>query len=122
MPVDPWEVDLSELAMTLTEELGMSRVDAPPQKRQQSNSTGDPRKRSEYWFQDGNVVLQAEDTLFRIHRSIISRQSQIFEDMFSMPQVPSQEDELIEGCPVVQLSDTAEDMGNIISLLYDSNQ
>src|SRR5260221_6028517 len=111
--------------MTLTEgQVGMSksRVDAPPQKRQQSNSTRDPRTRSEYWFQDGNVVFQAEDTLFRIHRSILSRQSQFFEDMFSMPQVPSQEDELIDGCPVVQLSDTAEDMGNIISLLYDSNR
>jgi len=99
-----------------------SQLDAPPQKRQRSDITGDPRTRSEYWFQDGNIVLQVENTLFRVHQSILSRESQIFKDTFSMPQVPSQEDELIEGCPVVRLSDTAEDMGNIISLLYDGTR
>jgi hypothetical protein len=95
---------------------------SPQKKRQRTDSDRDARKRSEYWFEDGNIVLQAEDTLFRVHRSILSRHSQIFKDIFAMPQAPSQENESIEGCPVVHLSDTAEDMGNIISLIYDSNK
>lgn len=93
-----------------------------PQKRQRSDDDGDPRIRSEFWYEDGNIVLQAEDTLFRVHQSVLSRQSQIFKDTFAMPQTPSQQNEHIEGCPVIPLSDTAEDMGNIISLLYDSEK
>jgi hypothetical protein len=93
-----------------------------PQKASERNSDGDQRTRSQYWFEDGNIVLQAENTLFRVHRSILSRHSQIFKDTFAMPQAPSQENESIEGCPVVPLSDTAEDLGNIISLLYDNDK
>ncbi len=102
----------------------MSEFKSPPQEHQRSTSTGpgEPRTRSEYWFQDGNIVLQAEDTLFRVHQSILSRHSEIFKYTFSMPQVPSQKDDVIEGCAVIYLSDTAEDMGNIVSLLYDSSR
>ena len=91
----------------------------PSKKRQRKNSNEEQITRSSYWFADGNVVLKAENSLFRVHQSILSRHSQIFKDTFAMPQVPSQEDEHIEGCPVVPLADTAEDVGNIISLLYD---
>lgn len=93
----------------------------PPKKRQRRNSNEDQRTRSQYWFEDGNVVLQAENTLFRVHQSILSRHSQIFKDTFAMPQDPSQENESVEDCPVVPLADSAEDLGNIISLLYDNN-
>jgi hypothetical protein len=75
--------------------------------------------RSEYWFQDGNIVLQAQYTLFRVHRSVLSHHSQIFKDAFSRL---TEKNELIEGCPVISISDTDEDAGNLISLLYDSNK
>lgn len=92
----------------------------PPQKRARNDSTEDPRIRSEYWFHDGNIVLEAEDTLFRVHQSVLSRQSQIFEDAFSIAQ--GIQGNKIEGCAVIKLSDTAEDMVNLISLLYDTQK
>lgn len=97
-------------------------VAAPPKKRRRSDKGEDPtlRIRSRYWFEDGNIVLQAENTFFRVHRSVLSTQSQIFKDTFAMPQGPSEEDEVIEGCAVVQMSDAAEDVRSLISLLYDS--
>lgn len=109
-------VDLLSLA-TMSE----SNTPPPQRKRQRRSSNGDSDRitRSQYWFEDGNVVLQAENTLFRVHQSILSCHSQIFKDTFAMPQAPSDENERIEGCPVIPLSDTAEDLGNIISLLYD---
>jgi len=93
----------------------------PPKKRPRRNSNEDQRTRSKYWFEDGNVVLQAENTLFRVHQSILSRHSEIFKDTFAMPQDPSQENENVDNCPVIPLADSAEDLGNIISLLYDNN-
>jgi hypothetical protein len=42
--------------------------------------------------------------------------SPIFEDLLSLPQPP--DDELIDGLPVVQLSEDACVLSNLISLLY----
>jgi len=96
-----------------------SQSTQPLEKLTSSDGDLDQRTRSQYWFEDGNVVLLTENTLFRVHRSILSRHSEIFKDTFAMPQAPSEENECIEGCPVVPLSDTTEDINNMISLLYD---
>lgn len=45
-----------------------------------------PYKRGEVWLDDGNVVLVAGGTAFRVHQSILSRNSDIFRDMFTVPQ------------------------------------
>lgn len=43
-------------------------------------------ERAQPWYDDGNIVLQAELKQFRIHRSILSANSVIFKDMFSLAQ------------------------------------
>ncbi|KAJ7935112.1 hypothetical protein B0H13DRAFT_1474520, partial [Mycena leptocephala] len=63
-------------------------------------------------FDDGSVVLQAENTQFRVHWSILSIHSSVFHDMQGLPQPPDQDS--IEGCPVVQLSDLAADVEHIL--------
>ncbi|CCM06578.1 uncharacterized protein FIBRA_08856 [Fibroporia radiculosa] len=40
----------------------------------------------EFWFEDGNIVLGVETTAFRVHRSLLSRSSDVFRDMFDIPQ------------------------------------
>lgn len=72
--------------------------------------------RSEFWLDDGNVVLQAEETHFKVHRSILSINSTVFKDMFSMPQ-PTSGEELVEGCPVIHLSDSAADVSYVLQAL-----
>jgi|ERR1700683_2379007 hypothetical protein len=79
-----------------------------------------PLNRLDYlWFNDGSIVLQAEMTQFRVHRSVLSANSDIFQDMFSMAQ-PAEQGELIEGCPVVHLPDSAKDWTYVLGALYDS--
>ncbi|CAA7266013.1 unnamed protein product [Cyclocybe aegerita] len=70
------------------------------------------------WLDDGNIILQAEATQFRVHRSMLARHSVVFKDMFSMPQ--PDEDPVFEGCPVITLSDKAEDLKQILSVFYDN--
>jgi BTB/POZ domain len=41
-----------------------------------------PNRSIDCWFPDGNVVLQVESTLFRVHRSILSMHSEVFHGMF----------------------------------------
>jgi len=96
----------------------------PPAKRQRTEEPKDkdqtPLVQSTYWFDDGNVILHAENTQFRLHRSLLSRHSNIFKDMFSLPQPATDPDLSPEGCPVVFLSDKVTDLECVMSVIYDS--
>lgn len=88
---------------------------------------------SDLWFDDGSVICQAENTLFKVHISQLARHSVCFRDMFSLPQPVSSRcstTDLASSCttgssqqshkiPVIQLHDTAEDVGNLLTALYD---
>jgi BTB/POZ domain len=81
-------------------------------------------KHADLWFCDGSVILQADSTLFRVHKSQLSRRSVIFSDMFTLPQPVTTThatlaDETYEGCPNVKLHDSAEDVANLLLALYD---
>jgi len=74
----------------------------------------------EFWLEDGTIVLQAETTQFLVHKSVLSRHSVVFSDMFSISKSEDTHDEpFIEGKPLVQIFDTAEDIGHLLRLLYD---
>ena len=74
------------------------------------------------WFSDGSVVLKAESTLFRVHISQLARRSLFFRDLFSLPQ-PAKDavglDGMFDGCPLLVLHDSAEDLSNLLKALYD---
>ncbi|KAI0291652.1 hypothetical protein B0F90DRAFT_1648531 [Multifurca ochricompacta] len=83
-------------------------------------------KHADLWFCDGSVILQAECTLFRVHKSQLSRRSVVFSDMFTLPQPAVTTtahvtflDDVYEGCPIVKLHDSAEDVTNLLLALYD---
>ncbi|KAJ7188733.1 hypothetical protein C8R46DRAFT_979996 [Mycena filopes] len=73
-------------------------------------------ERSEIWYEDGSLVLQAQRTRFRVHWSFISQHSSVFHDMQGLPQ-PSDANS-IDNCPVVELSDTAEEATHLLRALY----
>ncbi|KAJ7136316.1 hypothetical protein C8R43DRAFT_1238981 [Mycena crocata] len=60
------------------------------------------------WFEDGSIVLQVENTLYRVHRSRLESLSTVFRDTFCIPQ-PTEACHTIEGCPVLQLHDQSAD-------------
>lgn len=75
-----------------------------------SSTDQPPAVRSSIWYDDGNIVLQAERTQWKVYKGVLAQSSSIFRDMLSFPQPPSDDAELVEGCPVVQLSDSAEEV------------
>ena len=78
-----------------------------------TNSTRHP----DLWFDDGSIILHVETTLFRVHRSTLSTHSEVFADMFRIPQPPDHD--IIEGCSVVHLPDSANDFIYLLKALYD---
>ena len=97
----------------------MSSESAPPRKRARADA-GDPeatsnlnlrtsnlRKESDVWFSDGSIVIAAADNVaFRVHKSILSRRSEIFSDLFSLLNADEATSETTEACPVVRVSDS----------------
>ena len=66
---------------------------------------------------DADVILRSSDLVdFRIQRSILKTSSPFFDDLFSLPQPPDHE--AVDGLPVVHLSEDAEILNSLISLLY----
>ncbi|KAJ7156757.1 hypothetical protein C8R46DRAFT_1115047 [Mycena filopes] len=73
----------------------------------------------ELWFADGGIVVKAQHTLFRVSSGILALRSPIFADMFSIPQ-PSNA-ETIDGCPVADLPDLAEEVNVFFKAIFDSS-
>ena len=73
--------------------------------------------RSKIWMLYGDIILQAESTQFRVNRDILSKHSSVFQDLFLLPQPVGEE--LVEGCPIVQLADSAIDLELLLSAFYD---
>ena len=78
------------------------------------------RRDQDLWFEDGSVLLIAQTTTFRVHRSVLSQHSDTFTGLFSIPQPANPESlELIDGCPVVRVADSAHDLQHLLRALYD---
>ncbi|PIL23580.1 hypothetical protein GSI_14893 [Ganoderma sinense ZZ0214-1] len=61
----------------------------------------------DFWLQDGSVVLVAEKTAFKVYAGLLSVHSPVFSGMFSPA---NHADETYDGCPVVRMSDSPEDV------------
>ena len=66
---------------------------------------------------NANVILQSSDKVnYRVHKLVLALCSPFFEDMLSLPQPP--DDEIVDGLPVVQLSEDSGVLNCLVSLLY----
>ncbi|KAJ7610322.1 hypothetical protein DFH06DRAFT_1016718 [Mycena polygramma] len=95
-----------------------------PAKRQRTEDTDAAAiplvRSSEYWFDDGNIILQVESTQFRLHKSMLSLHSAVCRDMLTIP-LPADEP-TVEDCPVVALSDdTVQDWIYLLGAMYPNN-
>ncbi|KAJ7188678.1 hypothetical protein C8R46DRAFT_1205819 [Mycena filopes] len=89
---------------------------SPPAKRQRTDSTASIT-RSNIWYRDGSVVLQAQNMQFRVHFSVLALNSPFFHNLQDLPQ-PTDEP-TIEGCPVIVLQDSCVDIGHLLlGVLY----
>ncbi|KAF7973896.1 hypothetical protein HWV62_14036 [Athelia sp. TMB] len=93
-----------------------SQNDGAPVGKPPSPTPADP-VRSDLWYDDGNIILQAENTRFKVYRGILVENSTVFRDMFSLPQPPGDAD-MVEGCPLVRLYDSAEEVGYVMEALF----
>ncbi|KAJ7831782.1 hypothetical protein B0H14DRAFT_2365013, partial [Mycena olivaceomarginata] len=65
---------------------------------------------------DGSVVLQAEQTQWKVHWTVLALHSSFFRDMQAQTHPPKPSD--IDGCPVIELSEDAQDVEDVLKALY----
>ncbi|KAF7353919.1 BTB domain-containing protein [Mycena venus] len=76
------------------------------------------RRADELWFEDGNLVIQAGNSQYRVYRGILAMRSPVFKDMLSFPQPPGAE--LVENCPLVHLPDPEVEVTPFLRAIFDS--
>ncbi|KAF8148678.1 hypothetical protein B0H34DRAFT_668422 [Crassisporium funariophilum] len=82
--------------------------------------TPDERERVEgLWFEDGNLILQAENSLFRIYSGFLAARSSVFRDMLAFPP-PEEGNTIMDGCYIVPVYDSAKDMTYFLKAIIDS--
>ncbi|KAJ7491140.1 hypothetical protein FB451DRAFT_1222176 [Mycena latifolia] len=77
-----------------------------------------PKRVIDLWFEDGNVVIHAEDYEFRLFKSFLTSRSAIFKDTLSMPE--PEDAERVDGCPVLRIHDSAVDAAHFFKAIFDS--
>ncbi|TDL16673.1 hypothetical protein BD410DRAFT_888260 [Rickenella mellea] len=78
----------------------------------------DRKRHPKLWFDDGNIILTTNLSIFRVHRSILAMNSSVFADMLSIPQ-PDTACIAFGGLPIVELSDDDEDFTHLLHFFYD---
>ena len=67
-------------------------------------------------FEDGNVEVLCELTLFRVHTSILSLHSPVLRQMLAQANLAAAESP--NGCPRILSSDTASDFVTLLKIMY----
>src|SRR6267154_2328582 len=81
-----------------------------------------PTRSTKFWFEDGNFLVQAGITQFRVHQSVLAAQCTFFREAFeryhkgqaSYTHTPSALDP-----PLMILPSSVEDMELLLAFLYD---
>jgi len=75
-----------------------------------------PTRHEEFWLYDGSIVLAVENSLFRVHQTILANHSEVFADLFTVPQPDGEF--MIDGCHVVHLYDDERDFVDLLMAVY----
>lgn len=77
------------------------------------------RKRDHsYYFEDGSCIFLVGDTLFNVHRSIISKDASSFSNMFALPLGSKEAEGGSDDNPICLSGDTESEFRNFLWALY----
>lgn len=78
-----------------------------------------------FWMYDGSIVLRAENTLYRVHQTVLAAHSDIFDGLFTVPQpqvtlpLDGHSPPFVDGCHVVTLyGDKERDVEDLLHAVY----
>jgi len=81
-------------------------------------SDDDPVRHHTFYFDDGNVILNVQGVLFKIHKYFLIKYSPVFEDLFRMKSPLSQPEGLSDQSPITLRGDDPVDFCRLFRLFY----
>ncbi|KAM5537289.1 hypothetical protein V8D89_009019 [Ganoderma adspersum] len=98
-------------------DVGDSDSDPKPHLADDELGNGGLERDAEFWISDGTIILVAQNVEFRFYRALLTDHSPVFKAMFAGQHptrvVPIDEQQSI-GCPVIQLTDSPQDLRHIL--------
>ncbi|KAH7096692.1 hypothetical protein BKA62DRAFT_718913 [Auriculariales sp. MPI-PUGE-AT-0066] len=70
-----------------------------------------------FWFYDGSFTLQAENTLFKVHKSVLERSSEYFENLLK-DAMPSKTADGTDEAPMVLPEVTSDQFTSLLKVIY----
>ncbi|KDQ59529.1 hypothetical protein JAAARDRAFT_192038 [Jaapia argillacea MUCL 33604] len=92
----------------------------PPLKRPRTDEVVPLTPHPDLWYDDGSIIVIAQSTMFKVYKGRLSQCSSVFQDMFCLSSSSTQE--LLDGCPMVHLSDSAQDVTHMLRAIHDWQQ
>ncbi|KAK7062401.1 BTB domain-containing protein [Favolaschia claudopus] len=87
-----------------------------------SRTQNAPRVVEDLWFPDADLILRADDSIFRVYGGFLGARSSVFRDMISFPQPATQtEGEMLNGRAVVRLHDSPTEATSFLRAVFDSS-
>ncbi|KAJ7102721.1 hypothetical protein C8R44DRAFT_808425 [Mycena epipterygia] len=73
------------------------------------------------WFEEDNLIIRAENSIFRVSRGVLAARSPVFRSMlFDLPKPNPERTIIMYGCPVIQLRHSPEDVTYFLKAIFDS--
>ncbi|KAI3618218.1 hypothetical protein WG66_005777 [Moniliophthora roreri] len=71
-----------------------------------------------YYFEDGSCVLLVQDTLFNVHRTMLSKDNSSFGTMFTLPQGSAEAEGRSDDNPIILTGDKPSEFRHFLWALY----
>ncbi|KAJ7458972.1 hypothetical protein FB451DRAFT_1097548 [Mycena latifolia] len=87
-----------------------------PIKRPRVDSQSEPAEPvcSDIWFEDGNIVIRAENTQFRVYKGTLCSHSDVLKQAIENME----ESKGVDGCPLLRLSDCSTDVQCVLRTIF----
>ncbi|EIN04259.1 hypothetical protein PUNSTDRAFT_138655 [Punctularia strigosozonata HHB-11173 SS5] len=72
----------------------------------------------ELWYEDGTIILVAQDVGFKVYRMLLAQHSSVFADMLAISS-PETNHDLVHGCPLVHMPDPVDDLRLFLLAIHD---
>ncbi|KAJ7468231.1 hypothetical protein B0H11DRAFT_2045975 [Mycena galericulata] len=75
---------------------------------------------TDVWYEDGTVVLQAENTLFRVKQEILAHQSSKFREVLANLNAQPASEGTYDGCPIVAVEASPRHVEQFLLTIHDA--
>ncbi|TFY52892.1 hypothetical protein EVJ58_g9755 [Rhodofomes roseus] len=80
-------------------------------------------RNTQFWYDDGNVIIVAQNVGFRVYKGLLSKSSRVLGYMVNAAQLPPSQSrdqpESGDNCTVVHVTDTAAEMRSLLMVLLE---